>query len=300
MKTRDRKSQAIIVLVVAALLLGLTTRVAVIGRTLFSASSSASPMVITAVAVTVQIGPPQKVQIPMTPSTPDAAEFARQATYQADWHDQRRPYPTLLSDPSLEIATQIAYETERGSLPTALGGYPPEPATQNAIATIGALKRLEATAWIIKMTTSPIPVGIPPGQRIFDAQGPTQKAMRGLGLIVQNIWTGNINDRTVSVYAGAQTANPDDGGLIVWDDDQHGGRHLFSVPGKHGAVKIVAEKNGRLTLASADQGLFYFDVPGLRFVNSLAEVIPTMDYSLQVTPSVPGVLTPTPITTAYP
>jgi hypothetical protein len=165
-------------------------------------------------------------------------------------------------------------------------------ATQDAIATIVAFKKELATTFVIEMTTSPIPTGIPPAEKIFDAQGPTQKAMRGLGLMVQNVWAGTVNGRDVAVYAGALTAQPDEGGILVWDDDQHGGRQLFRVPGKHGVVKILAENNLRITLASADNAIFYFDVLGLEFVDVLGQPVPTAPVPPTYTPV--RVIYPTP------
>jgi len=172
-------------------------------------------------------------------------------------------------------------------------------ATQDAIATIAAFKQKLAATFVIEMTTSPISPGIPPAEKIFDAQGPTQKAMLGLGLMVQNIWAGTIDGRDVRVYAGALTGQPDEGGIMAWDDDQHGGRQLFRVPGKHGAVKILAENNFRITLTSADNAIFYFDVLGLEFVDALGKPLPTASAPSTYTP-VPVMQPPYPQPTTYP
>jgi hypothetical protein len=179
----------------------------------------------------------------------------------------------------------------------------PATTTQNAIATISAAKQQGAATFVVKMTTSPIATGIPGPTGISEVNEPTRLLLAREGLTVQNGWGGYINGHAVSVWAGTTTTNPDEGVIeVMWVGPQQTLRQRFTISGQHGWLKISAEQNNRLTLASADKATYYFDVPGLRVASSLAEIVPTVDFSLMATaPATPLLPMSTPMApTAYP
>ncbi|HLY27041.1 MAG TPA: hypothetical protein VKQ72_11925 [Aggregatilineales bacterium] len=83
----------------------------------------------------------------------------------------------------------------------------------------------------------------------------------------------------------------------MWTFPLRGFNKQYATPGRHGSVRITGEHNNRLTLLSTDGNTFYFDVPGLQFVPSLTEVVPTITPPPTYTPVMPN--TP-PAPTGYP
>jgi hypothetical protein len=74
----------------------------------------------------------------------------------------------------------------------------------------------------------------------------------------------------------------------------------FPTAAKHGALRLTAEQNNRLTAVAADGAIYYFDVPARRYVASLDEVVPTATAYPTVTPPVPPLPIPTPTAFEYP
>ncbi len=167
-----------------------------------------------------------------------------------------------------------------------------------------AAKKAASVATLsIMLTTSPFPT-FPPTPTPYALGIVSDEETRALGyllgLVAQNAWVGVINGTAIVVWAGAPVDTPDEGAILVrWT--VHGQILLQRVvlPGKHGAAKITADQNNRLTLASADKTTFYYDVPGLSLVNSLTESVPTVDFSAMATATA-GAPASTPVPTAYP
>jgi hypothetical protein len=178
---------------------------------------------------------------------------------------------------------------------------PDEQATDNYIATVIAERQIIlTTAAYLATTTLSTPVVGPTG--IYDNQ--YVKAYLGkYGFDVENMWFGYVNGHHTNVYAGAPHEDPNQGMLRVYLDLPEGlFKQDYPAPLAAGAVRVVAEQNNRLTLISTDGTTFYFDVPGLQFVDSLTEIVPTITPYVSETPSAtwtPGP-TQTPVATCTP
>lgn len=106
---------------------------------------------------------------------------------------------------------------------------------------------------------------------------------------LENAWSDFINGEWTGVVAGAYSENLAQGILVfVWMEE------IYETPLQAGSVHIVEEQNYRLTLLSTDGTIFYFDIPGRRFVESLSEVVPT------ITPITPSPTSPSPTPTITP
>ncbi len=159
-----------------------------------------------------------------------------------------------------------------------------------AAATLGAVKSADATQFWMDLTRSPeatrpvtpYPTGTAEGSYI-------QASGKMLGLAVTNAWFGYVDGNPVSVWASADPVEPERGCLEVlwsWPGRSSDGRYL--TPSRHGPVRIIAERQNRLTLSAEDGTLFYFDVPGLQFVDSLEVIVATASPPPTRTPLSPG------------
>jgi hypothetical protein len=176
---------------------------------------------------------------------------------------QASPSPVLMSEP-YPISTP---------LPT-LQVLPYPAATFDAtVSAIVAAKQTDAAMMGLTLTAQPTSLPEPTG--IFSASGPL--AVSGFGVIDPiNYWRGTINGREAIVIAGV-VANTSRGVVFVqmrlpnrWHSDG------YVTPVEEGPVHIVAERQGRIELVSAKGTTLYFDVPGLRYVSSASEAVPTI------------------------
>lgn len=123
------------------------------------------------------------------------------------------------------------------------------------------------------------------------------------GYAIENAWFGNVNGNNLSIYAGAHEENLAQGLLhVMVFIPEHLFEQDFLTPFQTGSVHIVSAENYRLTLISTDGTTFYFDIPGLQYVDSLTEIVPTITPYMTETPSAtwtPGP-TQTPIQTCTP
>lgn len=105
---------------------------------------------------------------------------------------------------------------------------------------------------------------------------------------LENSWQDQVDNQWVGVLAGAYRADLTQGIVVMgWEE-------AYETPLKAGSLHIVDEQNYRLTLLSADGTIFYFDIPGRRFVESLTEIVPT------ITPVTPSPTSPSPTPTITP
>lgn len=166
--------------------------------------------------------------------------------------------PTTLQTPSI-------VETETG-LPSSATAELDVILTQRAIAGATA----EALANNLQLIT---PVIDPTG--IYDDERHKAQWFK-FGFIVENAWFGLVNGNIVTVYAGAPVSDPEQGKLqinMVMPNRLFDGE--FATPERNGALRVVAELNNRLTLMTTNGTTYYFDVPAMRFVSSLEEIVPT-------------------------
>jgi hypothetical protein len=84
---------------------------------------------------------------------------------------------------------------------------------------------------------------------------------------IENQWQGVIGSELIRVYAGAKTADPSQGVLVILTNDvkdlsdrtpQSGG--LVLSPGRSGGFRIVSAEGTRLTLTNPGGQTFVFDV----------------------------------------
>lgn len=164
------------------------------------------------------------------------------------------------------------------------------PGENETLVALAATSTYEATAF---PSSEPFPTGIHDDTLV--------KAQLGKeGFDVQNAWFGILGDRQVWAYAGASRSDPDQGAIYVFlflPNNTFEQRYLTSE--KHGALRILSEQNGRLTLSSTDDTTFYFDIPAMQYVSSLTEVVPTATPLPTYTP-VPFLPTLPPQPTGYP
>jgi hypothetical protein len=163
-------------------------------------------------------------------------------------------------------------------------------AEQETLVALAATSTYEATTF---PTSAPFPTGIHDGILVRAQLGRE-------GFDVQNAWFGLLPDGQVWAYAGAPESDSDQGAIHVFlfrSNLTHEER--FLTPDRHGALSIVSEANARLTLSSADGTPYYFDVPGMRFVSSLSDVVPSVTPQPTYTP-VPVLPTGAPHPTGYP
>lgn len=156
-------------------------------------------------------------------------------------------------------------------------------------ATLGAVKAADATQFFLDLTRSPEATLAVTPYPTGTQEGPYIRASgKMLGLAVTNAWFGYVDGNPVSVWASADPLDPERGYLEVlwsWPDRSYDGR--FSTPSRHGPVRIIAERHNRLTLSAEDGTLYYFDIPGLQFVDGLDGIVPTALPPPSVTPWTP-------------
>jgi hypothetical protein len=153
--------------------------------------------------------------------------------------------------------------------------------TASAVAGETALPLLLAKQSVIEtdLATTPSPTlpqtPVPTGTLENDVYLKTSGKL--LGIITQNGWIGYLGGNRTWLYAGALEGEPEQGTFYLFaDNPRNGPTGLILAPGKHGAVRVVAEQDNRLTLVSSDGTIYYYDLPARRFVDSLAEIVPSL------------------------
>lgn len=119
-----------------------------------------------------------------------------------------------------------------------------------------------------------------------------------LGVDTLNGWGGVINGLPVGVWAGAVVGDPEQGLLYLMLNYTY--EEPFPTENKHGALRITAEQNNRLSIVATDGTIFYFDVPARRYVASLDEIASTATPYPTLTPHAPPSPIPTPTVFQYP
>lgn len=84
------------------------------------------------------------------------------------------------------------------------------------------------------------------------------------GYELTNKWSGSVNGEAVVVVAGTQIGEPDQGGVVVFNNS--GQSPFVPTPKAVGKVTIVSASDSSLTLASENGAEFVFDLASLEFV----------------------------------
>lgn len=100
---------------------------------------------------------------------------------------------------------------------------------------------------------------------------------------IRNFWIGIVNEQVVEADIVSSLADQSQAVVIRYVNSDGGG--WFLVPEGVGPLLIVAENNLRLTLEDPAGRQLFFDVPGERFVDSLDEVVPTVEPAPTYTPT---------------
>jgi len=115
----------------------------------------------------------------------------------------------------------------------------------------------------------------------------------GMVFHAENAWKKEIKNGYVLVFAGYSPVKPDQGVIYVEIISNHTlTSRSFKASGNSGAIRIVKAVGMRLVLETSKKDTLYFDVPGLRFVNSLEEVVPT---ATEMNPKITPIFTETPL-----
>jgi hypothetical protein len=140
-------------------------------------------------------------------------------------------------------------------------------------------------------TPSPTPpVTYPPTGTVEDMY--VKPSGQKLGMDALNGWRGLWDGKPVSVYAGATLPGSSQGVIIIFIDNFEAGQ--FFTPTKHGGLRVVSEQDNRLKLVSTDGSTYYFDIPSLSYVSSLAAFAPSITPPPTRTPFPPNYVTETP------
>jgi hypothetical protein len=118
-----------------------------------------------------------------------------------------------------------------------------------------------------------------------------------LGVEAVNGWGGVVDGKIVGIWAGSVIGDPEQGVLYLMLNYTY--EESFVTETKHGALRILAEQNNRLTAVAIDGTAYYFDVPARCFVTSLDEVVPSVTPFGSITPDAPPPI-PTPTVNQYP
>jgi hypothetical protein len=117
--------------------------------------------------------------------------------------------------------------------------------------------------------------------------------MSGSAFLAENAWRLDMGDGYVLVIAGYSPKYPEEGLLFVTIDRKNMfTTRTFIAPGNGGSIRIEKAVGMRIVLTAKNKDTLYFDIPGLRFVNSLEEVVPT---ATELIPAATPVNTATPL-----
>jgi hypothetical protein len=126
------------------------------------------------------------------------------------------------------------------------------------------------TVELIPVTDGPFPTGI------FEGGGQEYKPSVAQ---INNRWQGIVDGEYVTIQVGAPADDPEQGVLFIWRTyagREHSRSAMYLTLEKAGSIRIVDVEANRLILNTEDGHVFYFDVPGERFVASLEEEVPTI------------------------
>lgn len=101
---------------------------------------------------------------------------------------------------------------------------------------------------------------------------------------LSNAWQGWVGESWVQVFAGVQTADPQQGELWLRVLNSADAAHL-SGPAGSGALTILSAQGSRLTLESAAGETLYFDAAARSFLSDPQESLPAVEPQPTFTPT---------------
>lgn len=103
---------------------------------------------------------------------------------------------------------------------------------------------------------------------------------------INNAWQELVNGYYITVYAGSLAEDPTQGIVIIIREypDFILSDRLFTSE-KAGSLRIITVDGLRLLLQTENKQSFYFDVPAVRFVSSLEEIVSTATIGPTITPA---------------
>lgn len=204
--------------------------------------------------------------------------------------------PVNVSVDSAPPATQASVLSTVGTPPVTATELPTLPATgtswneatqsaqetESYVATVLADRQSVLATAYQRQTDQPIVLGTPP-TGIIEGGG-ADFHYPNHDVIIKNHWQNVINENGewASMYAGSLYTDPTQGLVLVVTQ---GPLVTYLTPIKAGALRIVEVQNLHLVLLSDNGTIFYFDVLGQSFVDSLTEVAPTVTPYLTSTPT---------------
>jgi hypothetical protein len=179
--------------------------------------------------------------------------------------------------------------------------YPvPAMETYNAVAAETAAA--EAIYYTQQAATAQAYTPLPTGKAIYLPTGTMESGYamatgKTLGINAVNGWSGLWDGKSIAIYAGATSDDPDQGVLAIGINSAPFGN--FPTPTKHGGLRVVGEHDNRLTLVSTDGTTYYFDIHSLSYVSSLTVFAPSITPLPTRTPYPPNYVTETPYPGPY-
>jgi hypothetical protein len=172
--------------------------------------------------------------------------------------------------------------TPLASLTEVSNGYPGP--TEELPATSTREPDVSATlAWL--QTRQPIPTTSYPTGIFTEGLAEYSK----MGFDIKNGWRGELDGYPIRAAVGSLVSDSLQGVILVaWDLPGTPNAGVYETTRKAGYLEIASEQNKRLILQAEDGSIFYFDLPGQRFVASLDESVPTVTPRPSLTPTVPA------------
>jgi hypothetical protein len=227
-----------------------------------SPASSPSPQTPTSVASTA-------IPTPYTPviatGVPTYVYYAQVVEATAIAIAQTLPTPSPIAGlhPDLQESAKRRYIVDI-ALQTAVALYPPPPNYD---------PRSEITPHVPLTpfpTEAPWPKTLTQNGAIYNRSledDPTGRLLNS-----QNYWMGNVASEGTSVFAGSEKTGPDHGVIVVKWSLLEGGERVWRIveyqaPAEVGALRIITEVDGQLTLQAADNSLLYFNLVTRQWVS---------------------------------
>ncbi|MEW6505564.1 MAG: hypothetical protein AB1457_16520 [Chloroflexota bacterium] len=117
-------------------------------------------------------------------------------------------------------------------------------------------------------------------QGIFELDG--EGDYEDLDFMAVNGWRGSVNGNWVTVLAGRQFSDRNQGKLVLFTLNAPMQEEVTI--GKGGALRITAAEGQRLTLTDEEGSVLYFDVAARRWLSSPDEIVPTLPPLATYTP----------------
>lgn len=201
---------------------------------------------------------PSAIASPIVPYEPTYVVYAR--AFNATALAIVMSLPTPSPRPNLHPVRQDSEKREylwKIALPTARALFPPPP-------------DYDLSADITPPAVLPVRTKVPPpsegtetGILWVQVPYPPDPTAEYIGAV--NRWDGRLNDHALYVYAGHHLERPEEGVLLIQEAVQVGTEYEtrvtdYRAPNQPGALRIIGERDGLLTIQAANGLLLYFDL----------------------------------------